>query len=347
RFEEVAIKDYPSSIPPVFSRLKAKKGTGGDYLKTLLPAVHIPIGLPYPKGAILVGQDAINENLYMVDFYEDNAFLFYQSSHFKTSILSFTITQEDEDSRQGVWWDYLLRQRISEPLSVWVGIGEMVKKKDAKKTRKTDVSTQFSLNFPKTKMGIYADAGYSSQERTSMKKINWQTLEAGMQLTQYTNDSQVNLMLSGMYQPDAPEKEELIIRGRANDDNSLKGNKLALISAEYTRPVLSINGGLWNPNIFLYDLCLVCFTEAGFAEGQKSQVSAGIELWQEFGGFLGYIKGAMAVIGVVETTKEKKNDLTGYLSIRFPTSKQAGMQPGQKKAEGRRQNSGFRMRIGN
>ncbi|MDI6781381.1 MAG: hypothetical protein QME49_04660 [bacterium] len=325
KFEEVSVGNYPKGgIPPAFSRLKAKNGTGGDYLKTLLPKIHIPIGLPYPEGAILVGKDAIGENFYTLDFFKDNAFLFYQSSHFKPSILSFIISKDDDDSSQGFWWDYLLRKRIASPLSVLVGLGERLEKKDSKKTNETDIFTQFSLNFPKTKLDICPMISYSSRKDISPEKVNWQTLRTDMYLTQYTNKSQVDIMLSGLYQPDSPEKKEVWVRG---EDNSLKGNKLAQISAEYTRPVLSINGGLWNPNIFLYDLCLSVFVDAGFAEEQKAHVSGGIELWQEFGGFLGYIKGAVAVIGVVKTKKEK--GLKAYLSVKCPGKKQPKNKRGQ------------------
>jgi len=248
--------------------------------------------------------------------------------------LSFTTYKKDEDKSVGLWWDYPLRYKIADPLSVWVGLGGK-EKLGTKKTRELDVSTQFSLNFPKTRMGIYTAAENSSQEKAQMKKINWQTLETEMQITRYINNSQVKLKLWGKYQPDAPEKEELMIRGYENvdDKNPLKGNKLALVSAEYTQPVLSINGGLWNPNIFLYDLCLSVFTEAGFAEGQKTKASYGIELWQEFGGFLGYIRGAMAIIGVKGTMKEEK-DMTTYLSIKFPGNRQAGDERGTGKRHG-------------
>ncbi len=71
----------------------------------------------------------------------------------------------------------------------------------------------------------------------------------------------------------------------------------------------------------MYDLCLSVFTEARFDEEQKSKVSGGIEFWQEFGGFLGYIKDSAAVIGV-KTNNEK--DMRTYLSIKYPGNKQYG-----------------------
>ncbi|MDI6794380.1 MAG: hypothetical protein QME81_16200 [bacterium] len=80
---------------------------------------------------------------------------------------------------------------------------------------------------------------------------------------------------------------------------------------EYSRPLLKIRKGLWNPNLFFEDLCLALFTDAAFSE-EETQLSGGIELQQETGAFFG-LKFAPA-LGLAYN---KEGETTVYLQVNF------------------------------
>jgi hypothetical protein len=62
-----------------------------------------------------------------------------------------------------------------------------------------------------------------------------------------------------------------------------------LLTLEYSFPLFKIRRGLWNPNIYFEDLCLLFFGESSFGEEEVS-FGGGVELRQEVSLGLGNVK---------------------------------------------------------
>lgn len=301
-FEEFLIKDYPESIPPAFPEISAQKGGWRDYIKTLRPRVHSPYLTKDGVGIYIAGQDAIAENSYSFDYWyekEGPRFAFsYFSLRFKPSTLSFNWEEKEEVE---LHWRYPLRSKISSPLSVWVGVGG--RKFDRFQRKEINPSLSFFLNFPKTKMVISADY-FLEREKELGSTIDREAIKAGAWLGQYLKDSQIALRLSGVYDPDNPEATKFKIRGY----DKLEGKKGLTASLEYSRPLLKIRKGIWNPNLFFEDLCLSLFAEAAFLE-EKTPSSGGVELKQEAGASFGVVRFA-PTLGLAYN---KERETTVYL----------------------------------
>jgi hypothetical protein len=305
RFDEFIMKDYQRSIQPAFPEIQAKKGGRLDYIKTLWPKIHMPYPTKDGAGIYLVGQDAIGENMYSFDFrYEKEEPEFILSCltyRLKPSILSFDWKEEDEAS---FYWWYPLRSKISSPLSAWVVLGG--REFERFKRKEVNPFLSFFLNFPKTKIGILAD--YSLERKKELgSTIDREAISSELFLSRYIKDSQVDLGLNGLCDPDNPDPKSLKIRGY----DELKSNKWLAASLEYSRPLLKIRKGIWNPNLFFEDLCLSLFTDAGFSE-KKTQLSGGIELKQEIGAFL--LGNSVSTLGL---TYNKEGETTAYLQLNF------------------------------
>lgn len=126
-------------------------------------------------------------------------------------------------------------------------------------------------------------------------------------MSRYIKDSQLSLGLIGVYDLDNPDPEELQIRGY----DELKSNKWLAVSLEYSRPLLKIRKGIWNPNLFFEDLCLSLFTDAAFSE-EETHFSGGVELQQETGAFF-WVKFA-PTLGLAYN---KEGETTVYLQVNF------------------------------
>ncbi|MBU0568134.1 hypothetical protein KJ693_01920, partial [bacterium] len=282
-FDEFRIMDYPKSRSPLFPELRVEKGGRLDHLKTLLPKVHLVYPTKGAAGILLVGQDAVGENIYWLDFYQEEGdqegSFSWTSTHFAPSIFSFDYKLEEE---MGISWMYPLRIRLSSPLSVLAGLG--LREFDGFERKEVNPSLRLALNFPKTRLGMSCD--YFLEREGLGSTIDREAVEAEIFLERYIKDSQIGLELSGIYDPDEIEEQETSIRGY---DRSIKGDKLAAVSLEYSRPLLKIRKGLWNPNLFFEDLCLTLFTEAAFSE-EETQLSGGVELRQEAGAFFSFFR---------------------------------------------------------
>ena len=280
-FDEFLVMDYPKSQAPLFPELKAEKGGRLDHLKTLLPKVHLVYPTKGAAGVLLAGQDATGENSYWVDFCQEEGdqegSFSWTSTHFAPSILSFDYKLEEE---MGLSWMYPLRIRLSSPLSVLAGLG--AREFDEFERKEVTPSLSFFLNFPKTEIAVRAE--YLLERKSLGSIMDREGVKAEAYLSRYLKDSQIGLRLSGINDPRESGERETNIRGY---DESIKGDRLAVVSLEYSRPLLKIRKGLWNPNLFFEDLCLTLFTEAAFSEGE-TQFSGGVELKQEAGAFFSF-----------------------------------------------------------
>jgi hypothetical protein len=304
-FDEFQIKDYPESKPPAFPRLNAEKGGKIDYIKTLLPKIHIPYLSEDAAGIFLVGQDATWENIYWLNFWREKKESEFSISclswYFKPSILFLNY---ELNQKASLYWGYPLRNKISQPLSIWLGL--KVREFDKFSRKEFSSSIYFSFKFPKTKLRI--DTDYFIESKKFGSTLNRQGIKVNTYLKQYIKSSQIGFRLNGVYDPDNPEEEALDIRGYAD---SIKSNKGATISLEYSRPLLKIRKGIWNPNIFFEDLCLSIFSDAAFSKGER-RFSVGVELQQEAGIFFW-----LNFVSTIGLAYNKEGEKTVYLEVGF------------------------------
>ncbi len=77
-----------------------------------------------------------------------------------------------------------------------------------------------------------------------------------------------------------PDNFDPVIPSIRGYQTALEANRGGVYRFEYSRPLLQIRTGLWNPNVYLEDLGLVLFQDGAFAAGER-QISWGAELHVE------------------------------------------------------------------
>lgn len=94
----------------------------------------------------------------------------------------------------------------------------------------------------------------------------------------------------GYNDPDNGDSLAARIRG-----DSIRTNTGALLSVEYAHPLFKIRKGLWNPNIYLEDLCGTVFVDYAVSKERESVYSFGAEVKLEIGTALGFVKVAPTI----------------------------------------------------
>ena len=270
------------------------RGSYLDIFKTLLqPALHVPVALPrdttYQKwflGAILMGGDATAENTYLTfvgyDQLSDSAVILglLNSNFFSPMHISL---QYEHNSRIITGISYPIHLSTDRGLNRLVtSLGYRVF--DDNLSRK-EINPGIGLRFLTPMLDADLNLGLKIERQDLGSAIDRTREEVAFKAGYYLGGGEFRSRLSGYNDPDNPDSVELRIRG--DEMYAKTGGKLTL---EYSHPILKIRWGLWNPNIYLEDLCGQVFFDYGVSTDGDYIWSTGVELKLETGLALGLLK---------------------------------------------------------
>lgn len=283
-YREFTPEDLPKTVPPPL-RLDESQVTQGDYtdnLKTLAPAVHLPLFATTETGpvlgATLIGADAIGHFPYQ-------------------ATLAFSPAENQ------LVYDVTLYNYFFAPLQTTLRLANDL---DENLTADTPV-IEFAASYPLRagyapglnglalgvstvyypECGIWSIAPSASAQVTFPKTGASLTLEAplyfqdGASATGLYADFKVNrfllggdLSLRGSYFTDPILDGEIAVRGMA----PFATETGLMAGAQYSRVLLRINGGLWNPNVFFEDLYAGLFWDGALDAARDLYYSWGAEI---------------------------------------------------------------------
>jgi hypothetical protein len=331
----------PAPTPKLPPAVPSRQGGYSDVLKTLLkPAVHIPFIMPADTmlvswflGGLLVGADASHEN-YFALFLSHNPTVGEDSALQLTvalsSLLFSPLLMDIEYVHHNMArsrLSYPVLQRLSPGLSN-VSLSLIGSAFDDDLSRK-EITPGISLGFrfPRTKIAVKAEFPLEREQFGSDVKRTAQRLHFAVR--RYAMGGEARLLAKGYNDPDTPDSVGIRMRGYSEPLWTKTGG---LLSLEYSRPLLKIRRGFWNPNVFFEDLCLVLFTDVAFLSESRRphspilplshsptpslslETSAGMELKLETGILFGFIKFAPAA-GIALT---RTGDVVRYIRIDLP-----------------------------
>lgn len=278
-------KPYFKYPPPDLSLSESliHKGNYGDVLKTLCPAVHIPIVLPadttftkWFSWIFLLGGDATGEHTYTIQFMNDpvelNTLLFlqYQSLFFYPFISYIELFYPDYGFLD---ISYPVFQKLEPGLStLQFSVSGMVSEEDF--SRK-EITPWVFTGFRYPTFMVSALFSFPLERELWDSSVYRNGFRFAINTRKYIKCSEFNIYFQGVY--DDPN-DLPIIRGYESPLHTGKGG---VASFEYSFPLLRIRKGLWNPNIYFEDVGITLFTDLAFAEEHPSQISGGIELQLE------------------------------------------------------------------
>ena len=279
--------------------IDTSRGSYFDVFKTLfLPPLRFPVIFPvdttYRKfllGGIIIGGDVTGENTYAVFLAHDGL---------GDSVVGYGLFTSYIFAPLGLNAEFFLNQygviSASYPLLLKTdpGLNQILftlkgRSFDGYRRRELIPVLRFRLGWPdhiiRTEFGLHIEKDRIAPE-----------VEVASNL--YTLGGVFSFDLEGFHDPDNPDSITIRIRGE-----KFRGKSGTKLSLEFSRPIVKIRWGLWNPNLFFEDICGGVFTD--FARTETETIySAGAILKLETGLALGLLKFAPR-IGIAITNKKK------------------------------------------
>ena len=283
--------DQPFIRPPSsFDAGKVKKGGYADNLAMMAPAIRGPfidvidtdgVITREQYGILLQGMDTVGDfPSYQVTAGYDNL---KDRGLFSGSLTSqysapwiLQVAGGNLDGREtSVSAEYPLRASLSPGLT-GVSAGASVDLFDDYTRRQVTPFEQMDFTFPMTRLG--ASIILPQERRGWGGEASGSSVYLLSRLVQYLPGSQL-LVFSMAFQNSGDVATELSpIRGYGDKLTTPSG---AVIQADFTRPLLKIGKGLWNPTLYFEDLVAGVFVDALTPEGLESKYSYGAELHLE------------------------------------------------------------------
>lgn len=294
-YQPFDLGDGPASPPPDIPKIDPTPRPG-NYLDVagsfLDPDVRVPVIFPgdstlrsWYLGAVLVNTDAPNENVaisyFGYDWANEDLILNtdFQSLLFLPVELSFAY---DHGNSTEIGLELPLYRQLNRGLtSVTCGLTAAAWEDSILARRGLAPYAAVGFDFPGTELDLSAsfplerEAFGSDAERTAQY--------ANISIRQYLAGGEVRPIVRGFNRE--PGLTWMMIRG-----DSLLARSGGIVTLEYSHPLLRIRKGLWNPNIYFEDLCGVIFIDGCFSRNGDHAYSAGVELKQEIGVLLGWVK---------------------------------------------------------
>jgi hypothetical protein len=286
--EQAQFKDYqlpslPPTVPPTFTLDSSRitSGTYSDNLKTLTPKFWLPMidSEKNEYGVTIMGADAVE------DFPNYSATIVYNTekekyqgdlslpiNFFAPLQVSVTCSEWDERSNQ-LMIAYPLVSRISPGLSN-LNVGTYLTYEDDYKGPEIKPFMEVGFRYPTTTLSYTISAPQSKLKNEEERYGLYSDLE----FKQYFGENQIGLSAQAIHDPDNPDDVFTKIRGY---DDELKAREGKMFTAEYSRPLLKIRKGLWNPSFYLGDLTGTIFDDQAIPESGERQESWGLELHLE------------------------------------------------------------------
>lgn len=283
---------YPENPEQSLPEISMTQGSYSDIISTLFPRVRVPLIIPHDNnfqtwlyGALLIGQDATQENTYytycaynsdtddpyirlkwqcrmfapvLTEFYYETESLQYSASlpvytrlHYGLHSASVFVT--------GHSFDDFTRKEIA-PGIAW-------------QFHYPDVVIRCAISLPYERIAWRSTLDRSGQFASISGQWTLQNSRVRSTITLFSDLNN-------------PDSLNIQIRG-ADPLTALQGY---VLRAEYSHCLLSIRWGLWNPNIYCEDLFAAFFFDYGRKSNNIDAYSIGIELRPEFKAGFGYIQ---------------------------------------------------------
>lgn len=285
--KEFQLPADPATKPPVFTLKESEVRRGGyfDNLKTLTPKIRIPLFSFDRDNAVagiwFMGGDAIGHfpeytGQFLYNFKKNKPeFSINLFNNFFAPLLSSIKYSTIKEKSLKFDLRYPFISRLSPGLSEFFLGSSLNFFKDFSRLE-IEPFLSIAFQYPRT----YGSLQFRLpvEQKGIGSSINRTGLYADMELVRYLPNSEISLKIQGIYDIDNPDTVFSEIRGY---EQPLEAKSRAIFTLEYSRPILRIRKGLWNPNIFFEDLCVKLFVDGAAGSEGKSQLSTGFELHLE------------------------------------------------------------------
>ncbi len=279
------LPDCPFEKPILhsISEIDITKGSYFDNLKTLLPAVRIPIFYSGTNeetyaGMYLGGTDAIGHFSYGAEFIYEfdkqglDTEIFIRNKLYPPLITDLYYRNKDKDHEIDVAISRPLLKRLQS------GLSHLTIKLQARMFESFDRTSYTPLlaagfHYPGFRGELIASTPWESSNYGS--NIDRLGIHLNSFIMKYLYKSHLAINTIAIYDPDNPDNVFPKIRGYKEE---IDGNQGGLIRCNLSKRLLTINKGLWNPNIYFEDLNATLFIDGAVPETGPYQAAGGIEL---------------------------------------------------------------------
>ncbi len=318
RREPYALVHQKRTPLPVLEDVPFHRGTYFDIGKTLLPDFRLPLFYPadttltkWVFGMLFLGGDVTYENSYQ-------AFIAYDQAR-QSPVIQATATSlffAPGTAALSYEYDESFTMGLSYPafVSLNPGLSRIAfsagfRSHDGFSRKELRPGMSMRMQYPLTSVGLTFALPL---ERESWQSAVDRTAQvAGVQLRQVISVGELRFMNILYNDPQEPDTPSIEIRG----DTSLTAFRGWKSTVEYSRKLLNIRWGLWNPNIYVEDLFATTFFDYGLSSTGENIYSTGIELKLETRtGF-----GALQFVPAVGVALTKERDVVPYLRLGMGT----------------------------
>lgn len=279
-------------IDSSLANIKISHGNYFDNLKTLIPALHFPLlfsdtDSAFIGGVILAGSDAVGDFSYITSTYFNFStnkidYSVNLSNSFFAPLQSYIIATNIGDKILSLGAQYPLINKLSPGFSqLYLGVAGNLYDDLLRK----EINPYFTAGCKSPTMRNTLNISVPIERKTMDSDIDRTAVYGTLNILQYLPNSQLSLNTNVIYDPDNPESVAKRIRGY---ENAIATKKELILKLDYSFPVLKIRNGIWNPNLFLEDLCLGIFGDAclpigtgAMSDNSEPQLSTGLELHLE------------------------------------------------------------------
>jgi len=138
------------------------------------------------------------------------------------------------------------------------------------------------ITYPGTYLNFYL--GVPIEKRELGSEIDRIGLYSTAAVSQYILGGELLIVAEGIYDPDNTSTVFRKIRGYDEEIGEKIGGMFTL---EYSRPVVKVRNGLWNPSLFFEDIIAKVFFDSAVPDRGSCQYSTGLELHLETRVFIG------------------------------------------------------------
>jgi hypothetical protein len=283
------------------------EGGYGDVLKTLVPAVHVPVLLPmeadlgaWAYGLVLLGGDATHENLYggfLGREISDDDLIFnllWQSRFFSLLDISFFYDYKDSFEYNIAFPAFINLEHGFSHLTlfldgrIWDGL------------QRKEFLPGFALGFEYPYTTLSASFVFPFERQAWGSVINRNAQDIRLSVRQIVSGGELRVLNRAYIDSHNPDTPDFSIRGY----DAIVSPRAFVVNVEYGHLLCRLRKGLWNPNVYVEDLFWTIFADYALTEGGTTSYSIGCELRLEAKTGFGFLQ-IVPKLGVA-LTKSKK-----------------------------------------
>ncbi len=274
-------------------QLNIQKGTYWDIVRTAFPSIRLPILFPTDSthrkwlyGALLVGADATESNLYVTYFGYDqlNEKLFLssnlQSLHFSPLRLEMYYTYDDFFKVKTTYPLY----NSMEPGIATIALNLNYKTYD--KYQRKECSPGFSLTWHQPYFSAYLNLAIPFERISLYSNCDRTGLFGSLGFRYLLFMGEFRMLMSAFYDTQNPDAVGFSIRGY----ETIYARKAKVFRAEYSHQLFKLRRGLWNPNVYFEDFFCNFFFDYAMKDDRSEYHSIGVEIALETKTAFGFIR---------------------------------------------------------